>query len=149
IGGEPAVRWRSEALASMTSSRMSAKSKSISSPYRHQSLGRDPCHLRDRGDPEPDLVQAVVAQQPHALLDRLVADLVCADPLDRHVADLVAEGHDLVDADAALVAGVRAAGAADGLVRLDVECGLVEVGGLEGLGGQHGALLAVVAEPAR
>src|SRR3954454_20425219 len=138
MGGAPAVRWRSEALASMTSSRISAKSKSIWGPYRHRSLGRDPCHLRDRGDPEPDLVEAVVAQEPHALLDRLVANLIGTALLDGHVADLVGHRHDLVDADAALVAGVRAACAADRLVRLDVERGLVEVGGLERLRRQHG-----------
>jgi len=44
---------------------------------------------------------------------------------------------------------VAAARAADRLERLDVERGLVEVRRLELLGGQHGALLAVVAQPPR
>src|SRR5215210_6863103 len=147
MGGEPAVRCRSEASFSITCSRTSAKSKSIIPPYRQGHRSRDPCELADGRDPGLDLLEAVEAQWPHALLHRDLADLVRGRTLDRERADLVTHLHHLVDADAALVAGASAAAAADGHVRLDVERN-VETRGLQRRHAHHRALLAVVAERA-
>src|SRR3954452_19249500 len=124
----------------MTSMRMSAKSKFMSG---------HPRDFLDGGDAEPDLLQPVVLQEAHALLDRLLRDHVGRHAVDRHLADLVGHRHDLVEADAALVARVPAARAADRLERLDVESGVEEAGALEAVDLQHGALLAVGAEAAR
>src|SRR5437879_11254796 len=97
---------------------MSAKSISISisiSPFgvllfvgrhRRTRYSRD---LLDRGDAHADLLDAVLLEQAHALLDRDLADRVGRRALDRHLPDLLAHDHRLVDADPALVAGVVAA----------------------------------------
>ena len=65
--------------------------------------------------------------------------------LDREVANLVADHHDLVEADPALVAGAAAAVAADRLVGLEVE-GHVEAGLLERRRRSAWCALAVGAE---
>src|SRR4051794_34866776 len=98
----------------MTSMRMSAKSKFMAGfPSIGSRRGlRDSCDFLDRGDAEAHLLEAVVAQQLHAVRDGHVADAVGRRAVDRELADLVVDGHDLVEADAALVAGVTAARAA-------------------------------------
>src|SRR3954468_6626762 len=106
----------------MTSRRMSAKSKFTSG---------HPAYLLDGGHAEPDLLQPVVLQQSHALLHGLLRDHVGRDAVDRHLADLATSRHHLVEADAALVARVAAARAADRLERLDVERSVEEAGALE------------------
>src|SRR5215212_830484 len=132
MGGEPAVRWRSEAFRSITCSRTSAKSKSIRSPIGWRVGLRDPCHLGNGRDSVLDLLETVRAQRAHALRDGHLADFVCRRALHRELADLVGDRHDLVQADTALVAGAAAAAAADRLVGLeverDVEPGLLERG---------------------
>ena len=50
---------------------------------------RNSCHFLDRGDAHPELVDAVLLERAHALLDRDVADLVGGGPLDRELADLL------------------------------------------------------------
>src|SRR5215207_4111909 len=121
MGGEPAVRWRSEAFRSITCSRTSAKSKSIRSPIGWRAGLRDPCHLGYGRDSVLDLLEAIRTQRAHALRDGHFADLIGGRPLDREVADLVRDRHDLVQADTALVAGAAAAAAAHRLVGLEVE----------------------------
>src|SRR3712207_1477823 len=104
MGWEPAVRCRSEAFSSMTCSSTSAKSHSITSPYRQRVGSRDPCNLADGRDPVLDLLEAVEAQRTHALSHRDVLDLVRRGSLDGQRGDLVAHLHHLVDAGPALVA---------------------------------------------
>src|SRR5215208_2753250 len=145
MGGEPAVRWRSEAFRSITCSRTSAKSKSIRSPIGWRVGLRDPCHLGNGRDSVLDLLEAVRAQRAHALRDGHLADVVGGRALDREVADLVRDRHDLVQADSALVARAAAAAAPDRLIGLEVE-GHVEAGLLERRDAQHAAALAVRAE---
>src|SRR5215208_996208 len=140
MGGEPAVRWRSEALRSITCSRTSAKSKSIRSPIGWRVGLRDPCHLGNGRDSVFDLLEAVCAQWTHPLRDGDLPNLLRRGTLDREVADLVRDRHDLVEAGPALVAGAAAAAAADRFVGLEVE-GHVEAGGLERGDAQHGAAL--------
>src|SRR3954454_11988251 len=131
IGCVPAVRWRSDALSPMTSSRMSAKSKFMLSPLSAGGFGSgESGDLGDRGHAQTHLLEPVVAQQAHSLLHRDVLDRLGGGALDCQIADLLGDLHDLVEADAALVAGVAAAGAAGRLVGLDVE-GCVELGRLE------------------
>src|SRR5215218_10063509 len=145
MGGEPAVRWRSEALRSIICSRTSAKSKSMGFPIGWRVELRDPCHLGNGRDSVLDLLEAVRAQRAHALSDGDLADFLGRRALDRELADLVRDGHYLVQADAALVAGAAAAAAAHGLVGLEVE-GHVEAGLLQRRDAQHRAALAVCAE---
>src|SRR3954469_15462390 len=145
MGGEPAVRWRSEAFRSITCSRTSAKSKSISSPIGWRVGLRDPCHLGYGRDSVLDLLEAVRAQWTHPLSDGDLADFLGRGALDREVANLVRNGHDLVQAGPALVARAAAAAAADRLIGLEVE-GHVEAGLLERRDAQHGPALAVRAE---
>src|SRR3954471_6821169 len=121
MGGEPAVRWRSEAFRSITCSRTSAKSKSMVSPIGWRVGLRDPCHLGNGRDSVLDLLEAVRTQRAHALRDGDLADFIGGRPPDRKVANLVRDGHDLVQADPALVARAAAAAAADRLVGLEVE----------------------------
>src|SRR5919112_3282663 len=113
MGGEPAVRWRSEALRSITCSRTSAKSNSIRTPIGWRVQSRDSCHLGNGRDAVFDLFEAVRAQRAHALRDGNLADFVRRGALDREVADLVAHGHHLVEPRPALVAGPAAARASD------------------------------------
>src|SRR5215210_2389343 len=145
MGGEPAVRWRSEAFRSITCSRTSAKSNSIRTPIGWRGRSRDSCHLGNGRDAVFDLFEAICAQRAHALRDGYLANLLRRGALDREVSNLVADRHDLVEARPALVAGRAATAAADGLVGLEVE-GHVEAGRLERGDAQHGAALAVGAE---
>src|ERR671923_361336 len=145
MGGEPAVRWRSEAFRSITCSRTSAKSKSIRSPIGWRVGLRDPCHLGNGRDSVFDLLEAVRAQWTHPLGDGHLANFLGRGALHREVANLVRDRHDLVEAGTALVAGAAAAAAADGLVGLEVESH-VEAGLLERRDAQHGPALAVGAE---
>src|SRR5919112_344544 len=112
MGGEPAVRWRSEAFRSITCSRTSAKSKSIRSPIGWRVGLRDPCHLGNGRDSVLDLLEAVRAQRTHALGDGDLADFLGRSALDGELADLVRDGHHLVEPDAALVARAAAAATA-------------------------------------
>src|SRR3954447_7686433 len=132
VGGAPEVMWRSEALCSTTLSRMSAKSKFMppgASASRWSPLSGaaalagagDACDLGDRRQPATDLLEAVLAQAHHALVHRGVHDRLGRLARDRERADGVAHPHDLVEADPALVARAAAAGAADGLVGLEVQ----------------------------
>src|SRR5918996_1871791 len=145
MGGEPAVRWRSEALRSITCSRTSAKSNSIVIPYRQKIRSRDPRDLCDGRDAVLDLLEAVDPQGTHPLGHGHLADVLGGGALNGEVADLVAHRHHLVEAGAALVARAAAAAAADRLVGLEVE-GHVEAGFLERRDAQHRAPLAVRAE---
>src|SRR5918997_3693167 len=95
MGGEPAVRWRSEAFRSITCSRTSAKSKSMVSPIGWRARLRDSCHLGDGRHAVLDLFEAVRAQRAHALRDGHLANLLGRGALDREVTDLVGDGHDL------------------------------------------------------
>src|SRR5215210_2817416 len=129
MGGEPAVRWRSEAFRSITCSRTSAKSNSIRTPIGWRGRSRDSCHLGNGRDAVFDLFEAVRPQRAHALGDGNLADFVRRGALDREVANLVGYRPDLVQAGPALVAGAAPAAAPDGLVGLEVE-GDVEAGRL-------------------
>ena len=106
------------------SRRTAAKSMSISaivSPLIGSHRGtRNSGNFLDRGEPHADLVDAVLLERAHALLDRDRRDAVGGRALDRQLADLLRDRHRLVEADAALVAGEAAALAALGLVGLDV-----------------------------
>src|SRR6185503_10828834 len=83
----------------------------------------DARHLVQRGDAAQRLVQAVLADRPHAALDRHVADLGLGRAAHDHAAHGVVHGEHLEDAGAAGEAGLtagRAAGAAierDGAVQ--------------------------------
>src|SRR4051794_33591075 len=103
MGGEPAVRWRSEALRSITCSRTSAKSNSIRTPIGWRVRSRDSCHLGNGRDAVFDLFEAVRAQRAHALRDGDLPYLFGRGALDREVADLVGDQHHLVEAGPALV----------------------------------------------
>src|SRR3954451_16530969 len=85
VGGAPEVMWRAEALCSTTLSRMSAKSKFM--PPDASASGRrglsggwalpgagDAGDLGDRRQAAADLLQAVLAQAHHALVDGGVHD---------------------------------------------------------------------------
>src|SRR5919197_4833775 len=76
MGGAPAVRCRSDAFLSITSSSTSAKSKSIGCPYRQRGRSRDPCDLGHGREPVLDLLEAVVAQGAHALVEGDSADVI-------------------------------------------------------------------------
>src|SRR5919197_190675 len=126
VGGAPEVMWRSEALCSTTLSRMSAKSKFMpphSSAARPRCLSgaqalaraRDAGDLGDRGQAAADLLQPVLAQPHHSLVDRRVGDRLGGLARDGKRADRVGHPHDLVQADPALVAGAAAARAPDRL----------------------------------
>src|SRR5918996_3801570 len=145
MGGEPAVRWRSEALRSITCSRTSAKSNSIVTPYRQKIRSRDPRHLCDGRDAVLDLLEAVDSQGTHPLGHGHLADVLGGGALHGEVPDLVADRHHLVEAGTPLVARAAAAAAADRLVGLEVE-GHVEAGLLERGHAQQRAPLAVGAE---
>src|SRR3954463_6987851 len=132
VGGAPEVMWRSDALCSTTLSRMSAKSKFMPPPTsavgptfcsRAKALARagDAGDLRDRRQAAADLLQAVLAQAHHALVHGGVHDRLGRLARDPPGADRVRHPHDLVQADPALVAGAAAAGAADGLVGLEIQ----------------------------
>src|SRR5688572_6127115 len=123
IGGAPAVIWRSDALFLTTARRISAKSRLtslyIGSERRHlKGLARagDASDLGDRGEPAAHLLEPVLAQPHHALVDRRVGDRLRGLACHRQGADRVRDPHDLVEADPALVARAAAAGAAHGLV---------------------------------
>src|ERR1700754_3915477 len=132
VGGAPEVMWRSEALCSTTLSRMSAKSKFMprdASALRARRLSRgyalaragDACDLGDRRQPAADLLEAVLAQAHHALVHGGVHDALGGLARDGERTDRLAHPHDLIQADPALVARAAAAGAADGLVGLEIE----------------------------
>src|SRR3954462_12500666 len=97
------------------------------------------------GHAEAHLLHAVVAQAPHALTSRHLGDLVSRGARDGQPAHFLGESHDLVEADASLVAAVAAARAADGLVGGLVGVG-VEAVVAKDLGGEHGLALAVGAQ---
>ncbi len=63
-------------------------------------------HLFERGQAQPRLVESGFAQRPHAFGLRLLRDLHRAAVAQDDALDLFRDGHDLVDADAALVAVV-------------------------------------------
>ncbi len=65
-----------------------------------------------------DLLQAVVAQAQHAFGERDVDHRIDGGALEDQRADRLGDGHDLIQRDAATVAGGAAARAADGLERL-------------------------------
>src|SRR5215217_9192093 len=132
IGGAPAVRWRSDAFCATTWRRISEKSKFM--PLDSSALRRETCSpvgalpgagdagdLGDRGEPAADLLEPVLAQPHHALVDRRVGDRLGGLARHGERADRLGDPHDLVQADPALVARAAAAGAADRLVGLQVE----------------------------
>src|SRR3954468_19252292 len=158
VGGAPEVMWRSEALCSTTLSRMSAKSKfmppgaSALQPRRLSGAAAlagasDACDLGDRGQPAPDLLEAVLAQAHHALVHGGVHDALGGLAGDGERTDRLAHPHDLNQADPALVARAAAAPAADGLVGLEVEAD-VEAVRAHDLGGDRRAALALLAQQA-
>src|SRR3954471_8470760 len=153
VGGAPAVMWRSEALCSTTLSRMSAKSKFM--PPR-SSAGVPPAcsrlaraggagDLGDRGQAAADLLEAVLAQAHHALVDGRVGDRLGGLAGHGERADRVADPHHLVEPDPPLVARAAAAGAADGLVGLEVEAD-VETVRAHHLGADRRTPLALLAQ---
>src|SRR4051794_20421148 len=147
VGGAPDVMWRSEALCSTTLSRMSAKSKfmppkasalrqwrfsGVRAPVGRMtgvgpwgcpglSCAGDAGDLGDRRQAAADLLQPVLAQTHHALVHSGVHDRLRGLAGDGERTDGVAHPHHLVEPDPALVAGAAAAGAADGLVGLQVQ----------------------------
>src|SRR4051794_33403690 len=132
-GCAPAARWRSEARRATTSSSRSAKSNCMVSGGLLEgsrslwgvigSFGgsRDSRDLGDGRQAEPDLLEAVVSEAPHALAARDLADLIGRSALEDERADLLAERHELVEADPALVARAAAAPASHRLVGLEVD----------------------------
>src|SRR5204862_1378504 len=141
--------WRSDAPSSMTLIRMSAKSKStVLLPYRQAARSGDPEHFLDGRNAELDLLQAVITERRHALVDCHLADLIGRRALDREIADLVRVEHDLVEADPAAIAGVVATSAADRLVGVEVGVG-VEALRAHGVGGERDLPLAIGAQLAR
>src|SRR5918998_3450925 len=98
MGGDPAVRCRSEALRSITCSRTSSKSNSIVTPYRQKIRSRDPRHLCDGRDAVLDLLETVDAHGTHPLGHGHLPDLLRGGALHGEVPDLVADGHHLVEA---------------------------------------------------
>src|SRR5215207_9168711 len=115
-GCAPAARWRSEARRATTSSSRSAKSKfmvsGVSSEVWSSLCGvigrsggsRDPGDLSDGREAEADLLQPVVPEASHALAGRDLRDLIGRSALEHEGADLLAQRHDLVEADPALIA---------------------------------------------
>src|SRR5688500_8984394 len=85
------------------------------STFFHDRLADD---FLDRCDAVVDRQQAALAQRPHAALAGLEAQHLRARVLDDHVAQVVVEQHDLVDADAAFIARVVARLAAAAVVEL-------------------------------
>ena len=69
--------------------------------------------------PASTFVEALGAQRAHPRAARRLGERVGRRAADGELADLVGDRHDLVEADAALVARAAAAGAADRLVRRD------------------------------
>src|SRR5215212_825010 len=104
--------------------------------------------LGDRREAAPDLLQAVLAQAHHALVDRGVGDRLGRLAGHGERPDGLGDPHDLVEADAALVARAAAAGAAHGLVALEVEAD-VEAVRAHDLRGKRHALLALLAQQPR
>src|SRR5918998_6208423 len=104
MGGEPAVRWRSEAFRSITCSRTSAKSKSMGLLIGWRVRSRDSCHLGNGRDAVLDLLEAVRSQRAHALRDGDLPNLLGRGALDREIPNLVRHREYLVEAGAALVA---------------------------------------------
>src|SRR5919106_1303425 len=82
IGGEPAVTWRSDAHTSARAG--------------------DARDLGDRGEAAADLLEPVLAQAHHALVDRRMGDRLGGLAGDGERADRLRDPHDLVEADAAL-----------------------------------------------
>src|SRR5687767_5908922 len=97
MGGEPAVRWRSEALRSITCSRTSEKSNSILSPIGWRVRSRDPCDLCYGRDSVLDLFEPVDAQWTHPLGDGDLPYVFGRSALDREVPYLVRDDHHLVE----------------------------------------------------
>src|SRR5688572_7280341 len=139
VGGAPEVMWRSEALCSTTLSKMSAKSKfmpSLVSAGTTRGCSRgvaltgagDAGDFGDRREAAPDLLQPVLTQTHHALVHGGVRDRLGGFARDGQRPDRVADPHDLVEPDPALVAGAAAASAADGLIGLKVQADVEAVG---------------------
>src|SRR6478609_4381732 len=114
-GGNPAVRWTSEARASTMRRRTSAKSKSMEarSSFRPDSSipetdeprsGGDTEDLPEAGHPRTHLVQPVLAQGQHPLFASGRRDLRLGRQGDGHVLDPLAHRHHREDADPAPVA---------------------------------------------
>src|ERR1700683_1698166 len=72
--------------------------------------------LRDRGEAVAHLLQAVVAQAHHALLEGDRDHVVDRCAFEDQRADALADGHHLIHAQAPAIAGAAAARAADRLV---------------------------------
>src|SRR4051812_8248229 len=70
---------------------------------------RDSGDLCDGREAEADLLEPVVAEPPHALSARDLADLIGRSALEDERTDLLGERHHLVEPDAALVARAAAA----------------------------------------
>src|SRR5919107_752482 len=107
----------------------------------------DASDLGDRRETAADLLEPVLAQPHHALVDGRVGDRLGGLAGDGQGADRVRHPHDLVEADPALVPGAAAAGAADGLVGLEVEAD-VEAVEAHDVGGDRGTALALLAQEA-
>src|SRR3954453_19962136 len=88
-------------------------------PARERRLHRDARELGERRQPGEDLLQALGAQRAHAGPRGRLGDRVARRARHGEPADLVGDRHDLVEADAALVAGAAAASAAGRLARRD------------------------------
>src|SRR5919201_6847396 len=131
IGGDPAVRWRSEPpFSSSAPSNSGTGIWTSSSCWTTELMSlHHPRDFLDRCDPCTNLGQPVVAQRLHSLLDRDGPDRIGRFALDREPFDLFASKHPLVQAEPAPVAGARTGLAlvlGDALVRRAVD--LADVG---------------------
>src|SRR5574340_51531 len=106
-------------------------------------------HFRERGEAGLDLEQTRAAQVAHAFALCLVGDVVGGAVSHDDPAHFLADGHDLVNADPALVAGPLAQFAADMAVGLPapIELLLGEAGAQQSLPGDFERLLAAAQPP--
>src|SRR5690606_5673976 len=105
-------------LTSICSSASRVTSSSRTLPILVSIRGRDPADFFERGHALADLVEARAAQGVHAQANRLLLELGGRRALQDQILERVLEQHDLVERDAALVAGVRAGLATLALHRL-------------------------------
>src|SRR5262245_25232224 len=106
--------WRSEPFSSTI-----VFNKSGNVAMANPSLDRFANDFLDRGEAFLDLAQTAHAQRQHAFLDRLAPQFQAGRADQNQLAELVRDRHHLVEADAALVAGLVAALAAGALHRRD------------------------------
>src|SRR5262245_20288239 len=107
-GGEPVVRWRSDAPFSTIAFSSCLRLTVVAVAFvAGASMGlvrrRDAGDLVEGAGPLADLGDAGHAQGAHATADGLGLDLDRGGALEHQLLDRLDHGHDLVDGDAALV----------------------------------------------